>query len=41
LAREAKDWKESDRLRYEIYQQGFVVEDTPKGQKLRARRFGE
>lgn len=40
-AREARDWKESDRLRQEIYQQGFVVEDTPKGQKVRARKFGE
>ncbi len=40
-AREAKDWKESDRLRQEIYHQGFVVEDTPRGQKVRARKFGE
>ncbi len=40
-AREAKDWAQSDRLRNLIYEQGFVVEDTPYGQKVRARRFGE
>ncbi len=40
-AREAKDWRESDRLRNAVYEQGFVVEDTPRGQKVRARRFGE
>lgn len=41
LAREARDWGESDRLRQAILEQGFVVEDTPHGQKVRARRFGE
>lgn len=40
-AREDKDWRESDRLRKAVYDQGFVVEDTPQGQKVRARRFGE
>jgi cysteinyl-tRNA synthetase len=40
-AREAKNWGESDRLRQEIYEQGFVVEDAPRGQKVRARKFGE
>lgn len=40
-AREARDWKESDRLRKAVFEQGFVVEDTPHGQKVRARRFGE
>jgi len=40
-ARESKNWAESDRLRRSIYEQGFVVEDTPHGQKIRARRFGE
>lgn len=33
-ARDAKDWPESDRLREEIRKLGFVVKDTPAGQKL-------
>lgn len=33
-AREQKDWNESDRLRDEIKQRGFIVEDTAKGQKI-------
>jgi cysteinyl-tRNA synthetase len=33
-ARKNKDWKESDRLRDEIKNAGFVVKDTPEGQKL-------
>jgi cysteinyl-tRNA synthetase len=40
-ARQAREWGESDRLRAAILEQGFVVEDTPHGQKVRARRFGE
>ena len=35
LAREAKDWKESDVLRDAILAKGFIVEDTPNGQKIR------
>ena len=35
LAREAKDWKESDVLRDAILAKGFIVEDTPSGQKIR------
>ena len=41
VAREVKDWKEADRLRQAIYEQGFVVEDTPHGQKVRPKKFGE
>lgn len=33
-AREEKNWHESDRLRDEIKQKGFIVEDTAKGQKI-------
>lgn len=35
LARDAKDWKRSDELRDEIAAQGFIVEDTAEGQKIR------
>ena len=34
-ARAAKDWAQSDRLRDEIAAQGYVVEDTREGQKVR------
>lgn len=34
-ARKAKDFKESDRLRDEITSRGFILEDTPKGPKVR------
>ena len=40
-ARQGKQWAESDRLRGEIAAQGYVVEDTPKGQVVRKKRFGE
>ncbi|MCK9554218.1 cysteine--tRNA ligase [bacterium] len=33
-ARANKDWKESDRLREEVFKKGFKVEDTPGGQKV-------
>lgn len=33
IARESKDWGESDRLRDEIASRGWVVEDTADGQK--------
>ncbi len=36
-ARTAKDWSESDRLRDEILELGFTVEDTADGQKVRSR----
>lgn len=34
-ARAEKNWAESDRLRDEITARGFVLEDTPKGAKVR------
>ncbi|MEI7435906.1 MAG: cysteine--tRNA ligase [bacterium] len=34
-ARKAKDWAEADRLRQEITRQGWVIEDTPKGPRLK------
>ncbi len=36
-ARAAKNWKDSDRLRDEIAEKGFVVEDTTEGQKLKKK----
>ncbi len=33
-ARQKKDWKESDRLRQLLLEQGYVVEDTPSGPRL-------
>ena len=36
-ARKSKDWKASDRLRDEIDRLGWVVKDTPQGQKLRKK----
>lgn len=34
LAREAKHWDMADTLRREIEEKGFVVKDTPEGQKI-------
>ena len=34
-ARAEKDWKESDRLRGEIKKEGFEIEDTEDGQKIK------
>lgn len=34
-ARKEKNWKESDRLRDALRDMGYIVEDTPQGQKLR------
>jgi len=34
-ARKAKNWSEADRLRQEITRQGWVIEDTPKGPRLK------
>ncbi|MFA6131505.1 MAG: cysteine--tRNA ligase [Patescibacteria group bacterium] len=36
VARENKDWGEADRLRDEIATLGFVVEDSPQGQKIKS-----
>ncbi len=33
-AREEKDWEESDRLREEVENRGWIVEDTKEGQKV-------
>jgi cysteinyl-tRNA synthetase len=33
-ARQSKNWKEADRLRAAILEQGYVVEDTPSGPRL-------
>jgi len=35
IARAAKDWKKSDVIRDEIAAMGFVVEDTPSGQRVK------
>ncbi len=40
-ARAARNWVESDRLRAQISSLGFVVEDGPKGQTVRPKKFGE
>ncbi len=37
-AREARDWATADRLREEIEERGWNVEDTPSGTRLLARR---
>ena len=34
-ARKNRDWAQSDALRAQIAQLGWLVEDTPQGQKLR------
>jgi cysteinyl-tRNA synthetase len=36
-ARAAKNWPESDRLRQELESQGYIVEDSPEGTKLRKK----
>jgi cysteinyl-tRNA synthetase len=36
-ARKAKDWAESDRLRQQIGELGFLVEDTPAGARVKPR----
>jgi cysteinyl-tRNA synthetase len=36
-ARKVRNWAESDRLRDAIAAQGFVVEDTPQGFRLKPR----
>lgn len=36
-ARAAKNWAESDRLREEIAQRGWIVQDSPQGPKLRRK----
>jgi cysteinyl-tRNA synthetase len=36
-ARAAKDFKEADRLRDELLQRGYVIEDTAKGPRLKKR----
>ncbi len=36
-AREEKNWQLSDKLRDEIEELGYIVEDTPAGQKIRPR----
>jgi cysteinyl-tRNA synthetase len=38
LAREQKNWAESDRLRLEIEAAGFLVEDTASGSNVRIKR---
>ncbi len=38
VAREAKDFEESDRLRDQIKASGYLVEDTAEGQKVRQHR---
>jgi cysteinyl-tRNA synthetase len=35
MARENKDWKRSDELRDQIKAAGYILEDTPTGQKVR------
>jgi len=37
VARERKDWSESDRLRDELSDSGYIVEDTPDGQRLKKK----
>ncbi|MBI5370363.1 cysteine--tRNA ligase [Candidatus Uhrbacteria bacterium] len=39
IARDAKDWSASDRLREQIEQLGFTIEDTPKETKVRQKRL--
>lgn len=34
-ARKAKNWKRSDELRDAIKAAGYILEDTPQGQKVR------
>jgi len=34
-AKKAKDFAEADRIRAEVLEKGYVIEDTPKGPKVR------
>ena len=34
-AKKAKDFAEADRLRAEVLKMGYVIEDTPKGPKVK------
>ena len=34
-AKKAKDFAEADRLRDEVLKMGYVIEDTPKGPKVK------
>lgn len=36
-ARNNKDWKEADNLRRQIYELGFVIEDTPSGPRVKKK----
>ena len=36
-ARIDRDWKKADKLRGEIYNSGFIIEDTPEGPRLKKR----
>lgn len=36
-ARKDKDWKKADNLRDEIYNSGFIIEDTPEGPRLKRK----
>lgn len=36
-AREEKDWMQSDQLRDQIAEHGYIVEDTPEGQRVREK----
>ncbi|MFH1712459.1 MAG: cysteine--tRNA ligase [Patescibacteria group bacterium] len=38
-AREIRDFERSDELRDEIAEKGFLVEDTPEGQRVRIKHF--
>jgi len=37
LARENKNWKESDRLRVALEEMGLVIKDSPSGQEWQWR----
>ena len=37
-ARNAKQWKDADRLREQVREAGYEIEDTPKGPKIKAAR---
>ena len=34
-AKKAKDFAEADRIRAEVLEKGYVIEDTPKGPKVK------
>ena len=33
-ARKNKEWKEADKIRMQIKEKGYILEDTPKGVKV-------